>query len=57
MISVIQAAARLGVSRRLVRRWIEDGRLRAERVGTVWVIREADADAMRGRNTKRGPQK
>lgn len=44
-ISVEQAAAIVGVSARRVRGFCESGRLRAERVGKAWIIREQDARA------------
>lgn len=42
MISVPEAAARVGKSPETVRRWIRSGRLRSQRVGTQHLINEAD---------------
>ena len=41
LLTVNEVAERLGVSRRRVRQLIGEGRLRAERVGAVYVIRES----------------
>lgn len=46
MLTVMQVANRLGISERLVRRWIADGELTAYRAGRVIRVRESDADAM-----------
>lgn len=45
MLTVPEAAARLGVNAETVRRWIWSGRLRARKVGTQHVIEEADLEA------------
>ena len=47
MLTVPEAARRLGRNPETVRRWIREGRLRAERVGTQHVIAEADLDDFR----------
>lgn len=44
MLTVSQAARRVGRDPATIRRWISSGRLRAERVGTHHVIRERDLD-------------
>jgi excisionase family DNA binding protein len=46
MLTVPQAARRIGRDPETIRRWIRSGRLRAERVGTQHVIEEADLDAL-----------
>lgn len=47
MLTVPQAAKRIGRNPETVRRWIREGRLRASKVGTQHVIEEADlADAL-----------
>jgi excisionase family DNA binding protein len=42
MLTVSQAARRVGRDPATIRRWIRSGRLRAERVGTQHVIKERD---------------
>ncbi len=42
MLTVSQAARRVGRDPATIRRWIHSGRLRAERVGTQHVIKERD---------------
>lgn len=42
MLTVSQAALRVGRDPATIRRWIRSGRLRAERVGTRHVIKERD---------------
>jgi excisionase family DNA binding protein len=49
LLTVNEAAARLRVSRRRVRQLIEEGRLRAERVGPVYVIKESALGRVRYR--------
>jgi excisionase family DNA binding protein len=49
LLTVNEVAGRLGVSRRRVRQLIEAGRLRAERVGAVYVIRESALGRVRYR--------
>jgi excisionase family DNA binding protein len=46
MLTVPQAARRIGRDPETIRRWIRSGRLRAARVGTQHVIEEADLDAL-----------
>jgi excisionase family DNA binding protein len=46
-ITVKEAAERLGKSIRLVTRFINDGRLKAERFGRSWAIAPADLDAFK----------
>jgi excisionase family DNA binding protein len=46
MLTVPQAARRLGRDPETIRRWIRSGRLRAEKIGTQHVIEEQDLDAL-----------
>ena len=46
MLTVPEAARRLGKNPETVRRWIREGKLAAERVGTQHVIAEADLESM-----------
>ena len=46
MITVPQAAARVGRDPETIRRWIRSGRLRARKVGTQHVIDERDLEAL-----------
>ncbi len=46
MLTVPEAARRLGRNPETIRRWIRSGRLRASKVGTQHVIEEADLDAV-----------
>ena len=41
MLSVKQAAEQLGITPPLVRRYCEQGRIKAEKVGRDWVITQA----------------
>lgn len=45
MLTVPEAAARVGRNAETIRRWIRSGRLRARKVGTQHVIEEVDLDA------------
>lgn len=46
MLTVPEAARRVGRNPETVRRWIRAGRLPAERVGTQHLVREEDLDAV-----------
>jgi excisionase family DNA binding protein len=46
MLTVPQAARRVGRDPETIRRWIRSGRLRAEKIGTQHVIEEQDLDAL-----------
>ena len=46
MLTVPEAARRVGRNPETVRRWIREGRLKASKVGTQHVIDEGDLDAM-----------
>lgn len=48
MITVPEAAVRLGRSAETIRRWIRSGRLRASKVGTQHLIDEEDLAAVEG---------
>jgi excisionase family DNA binding protein len=45
MLTVPEAARRVGRNPETIRRWIRAGRLRARKIGTQHVIEEADLDA------------
>ena len=49
LLTVNEVAERLRVSRRRVRQLIEAGRLRAERVGPIYLIRESALERVRYR--------
>lgn len=51
MLTTIQAAERLGTSRRIVQRLIAQRRLPAVKFGRDWLIDERDLDAVRDRPT------
>lgn len=46
MITVPEAARRVGKNPETVRRWIRAGRLRSEKVGTQHLVDEHDVDAL-----------
>ena len=46
MLTVPEAARRTGRNPETIRRWIRAGRLRAEKVGTQYLVDEEDLDAM-----------
>lgn len=48
MLTVPEAARRVGRNPETIRRWIRAGRLRARKVGTQHVIEESDLDAAVG---------
>jgi excisionase family DNA binding protein len=56
LLSVKQAAAALGVNRQRVQQLIESKRLPAQKVGTYYVIREADLELVRERKAGRPPK-
>jgi excisionase family DNA binding protein len=45
LLTIPQAAARLGLDRTRVWRLVRDGRIPAQRVGPLWLIRQSDLDA------------
>jgi excisionase family DNA binding protein len=47
LLSVEEAAEKLGISPRTIRRWCESGRLAGQLVGTVWVVWDPTLDRMR----------
>ena len=46
MLTVPQAAERAGKDAETIRRWIRSRRLRAQKIGTQWVIEEDDLDEL-----------
>ena len=46
MLTVPEAARRIGRNPETIRRWIREGKLRASKVGTQHVLDERDLDAM-----------
>lgn len=48
MITVPQAAKRVGRDPETIRRWIRAGKLRAQKVGTQHIVDEADLDQVAG---------
>ena len=48
MLTVPEAARRVGKNPETVRRWIREGKLTAHKVGTQHVIDELDLDAFQG---------
>lgn len=46
MLTVPEAARRVGRDPETIRRWIRSGRLRARKIGTQHVIEEADLEAV-----------
>lgn len=50
MLTVPQAARRLGRNPETIRRWIRSGRLRSEQVGTQHLVDERDLDEIVGGN-------
>ncbi len=48
MITVPQAAKRVGRDPETIRRWIRAGKLRAQKVGTQHIVDEADLDEVAG---------
>jgi excisionase family DNA binding protein len=56
LITTEQAATELGVTRRRVQALIQSGRLKATKVGRVYVIRPKDLEAVRVRKPGRQPK-
>lgn len=54
MLTVADAAQRLGVSERRVRQYIEESRLPAQKFGRDWLIREEDLSAFSQQERKTG---
>jgi excisionase family DNA binding protein len=46
MLTVPEAAKRVGKDPETIRRWIRSGRLKATRIGTQHIIEEADLDGL-----------
>lgn len=51
MLTVPEAARRTHRNPETIRRWIRAGRLRSERVGTQYLVHEADVDALADEGT------
>jgi excisionase family DNA binding protein len=56
-ISTTEAAERLGVSRKRVNQFIDQGRLPAKRIGKVWIIDPKDLSLVENRPKKAGRPK
>ncbi len=56
LLSVIEAAEKLGVSRIRVNQFIDEGRLPAQKVGRSYVILESDLQFVENRQTGRPPK-
>jgi excisionase family DNA binding protein len=56
LLTLAQAADRLGVSRQRLHALIQAGRLPAERLGHAWIIRAADLAAFTPRPPGRPPK-
>lgn len=56
LLSVIEAAEKLGVSRWRVNQFIDKGRLPAQKVGRSYVIKESDLALVENRQTGRPPK-
>jgi len=56
LLSVREAAEKLGVNRQRVQQFIEAERLPAQKVGAYYVIRESDLELVRERKTGRPPK-
>ena len=56
MITVPEAARKLGKDPETVRRWIRSGRLQARRIGTQHVIEESDLEALLEDEELPGPE-
>ena len=56
LLSVIEAAEKLGVSRIRVNQFIDEGRLPAQKVGRSYVILESDLELVKDRKTGRPPK-
>ncbi|CAN5521606.1 hypothetical protein BH20ACT18_BH20ACT18_04690 [soil metagenome] len=46
MLTVPEAARRVARNPETIRRWIREGKLPAERIGTQWIIEEDDLDVV-----------
>ncbi len=53
LLTVPDAAARIGLDRSMVRRYCAEGRLPAQRIGRDWLIRWADLNAFTRRPAHR----
>jgi len=55
MVTVPEAARRVGRNPETVRRWIREGKLRSTKVGTQHLIEESDLEAASARRSNRLP--
>lgn len=53
LLSVMEAAKKLGVSRWRVNQFINDGRLPAQKIGRSYIIKESDLEFVRERKVGR----
>ncbi len=53
LLSVVEAAERLGVNRQRVQVLITEGRLPAQKIGNSYVIKESDLELVKERKTGR----
>lgn len=49
LLSAPEAAARIDASHRGILKWINEGRLKATRVGRHWVVLESDLEEFKGK--------
>ena len=56
LLSVIEAAEKLGVSRWRVNQFINEGRLPAQKIGRSYVVKESDLQLVEDRPTGRPPK-
>ncbi len=56
LLSVFEAAEKLGVSRIRVNQFIDEGRLPAKKIGRSYVILESDLQLVENRQTGRPPK-
>ncbi len=56
LLSVIEAAKQLGISRIRVNQLINSGRLPAQKIGRSYIIRESDLELVRERTPGRPPK-
>lgn len=56
LISLTEAAEKLGLTRKRVFDFIKDERLPAQKIGTTYVIRESDLDLIKDRKPGRPPK-
>lgn len=57
LLSVVEAAALLGVTDARIRQYISEGRLQAQKVGHAYVLRRGDAEKFKPQKHGRPPAK